>query len=1090
VIHPALPLLALLGPAGLLLGLRASGRTLREAGLAWGALALAATALLAPALAIPDGIPSPAATLAAVPPWQGTGPADGNPVLRDVTFQIQPWQLFARRELRAGRLPFWNPHQFAGAPFWANGQSAPLFPLHLLFDALPLILGFVLLPWLRLVVGGCGAWVLARELGLSRPAALLTALTFSLSGMLVSFLLFPMGNALALVPWVLWSVERIAAGSGSWTGLGVLAGLQLLGGHPETCAHTALLSGLYLLVRGADIRVWSRFLAGWGTAALIAAVQIVPLLMLLPETSKWAAAADTGGAEPPLALLLRQPLRLVLPQLYGHPADGTWIGPFNYSATAVYAGALAIPLAAAGLARVKGDRRWLAVAVILAFSFLAAYHMPGIRDVLGALPVLGRAAHHRLIFGIELGLALLAGAGCDRWLEGRGRGIAAGAALVALLLAAAWMTTSGSWVSPGLIRQELRWTIGALAAALGLTASLALSRERRWTLLPLLPAVALCDLLLAHGGISRAIPLRRLYPETGAVRFLETPEAREGRVAGIDQALRPNAAMVYGLFDVRGDDPVKLERYEATYRSFAPGDPVYFQPVRRWADPRLDRLGVRWVVAAPAEPAPVPGWRLAWQGTDARIWERPGALPPVRWTESGGSSVHNGMTIEILTREPGRWKIGWRTPRRATLAVSEVWDRGWSAVANGRPVPAVPVDGALLGVELGPGAGTVELRYRPPGWIWGVVLTVVGLVVVVGAARRASPHPPTPSPISHPPDPGRGGATAQNLENTRSGFSPSPSGRGGQGVRALRDTAGFSIRPTRPADLPSLSTLFEQRFGHPLTPEEHEWKYRRISGEARSFVAVQAGDTRGEVVAHAGALCLPARWSGGEAGIWQLVDFVGSPRGGGLRPPVVELGRALLHDLPRPQDAPWIFGFPSERHFRLGQRVFGYRPLCEIQPMVGEIPDGPAPDVRFETGDTPGDWAAPAWERCDAHGVRRSAAFLAWRYWSRPGRYYRFYRLFLGSEEGLAVFAFVGEEAWAAEVWLPDSGQWYPSLLAVAADLRAAGLRSWRFWPSPAIDPHAEALGLRPGGERVFAGCRGGDPEAGFTYSMGDYDLV
>ncbi len=211
MIHPALPLLALLGLAGLLLGLRSAGGTRREAGLAWGCLALAATALLAPALAIPDGIPSPAATLAAVPPWQGTGdPAAGNSVLRDVTFQIQPWQLFARRELRAGRLPLWNPHQFSGAPFWANGQSAPLFPLHLLFDALPLILGFVLLPWLRLVVAGCGAWVLARELGLSRPAALLAALTFSLSGMLVSFLLFPMGNALALVPWVLWSVERIA----------------------------------------------------------------------------------------------------------------------------------------------------------------------------------------------------------------------------------------------------------------------------------------------------------------------------------------------------------------------------------------------------------------------------------------------------------------------------------------------------------------------------------------------------------------------------------------------------------------------------------------------------------------------------------------------------------------------------------------------------------------------------------------------------------------------------------------------------------------------------------------------------------------
>lgn len=702
--NPAIPLLAVLGGVGVagLLLLR------KEVGLAWGAMAVAGMALLAPALAIPDGIPSPAATLAEVPPWQGTGsPAEGNPVLRDVTFQIQPWQLFARRELRAGRLPLWNPHQFSGTPFWSNGQSAPLFPLHLLFAALPLQLGFVLLPWLRLVIAGCGAWVLGRELGLSRPGALLAALTFSLSGMVVSFLLFPMGNALALVPWVLWAVERKSAHL-----LALAAGLQLLGGHPETCAHTALLATIYLLVRGASGWAWLRFAAGWIGGALIAAVQILPLVLLLPETSKWA--AQGGGGHPPLGLLLQQPLRLVLPQLYGHPAEGTWWGPFNYSATAVYAGALALPLAAAGLARAR-DRRWLAVAVLLGFSLVAAYHMPGLRDLLGAVPVLGKAAQHRLIFGIELGLALLAGAGCDRWLEGKGRGIVAGAAAVLLMLGAAWLTVP---------KQRLGWTVGVAAVALALALSLRWSRERRWAWWPLLPAVALIDLLAAHGGILGAIPLGRLYPETGAVRFLQ---GQEGRVAGVGHALRPNAALVYGLLDPRGDDPVKLERYEAVYRELAPGDPVFFEPIRQWDHPWLDRLGVRWVVAGRSQE--MPGWRLAYRGADALVYERPGALPLVRWTEGGGGTVDGRMV------HPGFWRISWRTPRRATLVVAETWDRGWRA-SQGRPVPA---EGTLLGVELGPGEGTLELRYRPPGLAAGAWLSVLGVLGVLAVLRGEPP---------------------------------------------------------------------------------------------------------------------------------------------------------------------------------------------------------------------------------------------------------------------------------------------------------------------------------------------------------------
>ncbi len=644
-VNPALPLLALLAAAGPILIVwrpavaGAPRRAWRELGVPWAVLGLAGIGLLAPALQLPTGIPSPAASLAALPPWHAggvpvaAGTERGNPVLRDVTFQIQPWLLFARRELRAGRLPGWNPYQFAGSPFWANGQSAPLFPLHLLFTALPPQLGFVLLPWLRLVLGGCGVWMLARELALGPQAALLAALTFALSGMPVSFALFPMGNALALVPWVLWAVERVAAaGRGALApavaGLAAAAGLQLLGGHPETAAHTALLSLLYLALRGParPAAAWLGWAAGWLGGAALAAVQLLPLALTLPETARWQGAA--GGGEPPLGLLLRQPLRLVLPELYGHPAHGTWWGPFNYSATAVYAGALALPLAAAGLARCRRDRRWLALAATAAFAFGAAYHWPVVRDLMAALPVLGRAAHHRLLFGVELGLALLAGAGCDEWLAGRGRGLLAGGAAAAAALAVAWALFRGEWAAHGLLATEAAWTAAVAAAAVLLVLSLRLDSGRRWRLAPLLPALALCDLLAAHGGINPGLPLARLYQPTGAVRFLA---GRPERVAGVGEALRPNAAMVYGLYDPRGDDPVKLARYEAVYRRFAAADPVYFQPVSRWDSPWLDQLGVRWVVAAAGEAAPVGGWRLAYAGGDARVYERPGALPLVRW---------------------------------------------------------------------------------------------------------------------------------------------------------------------------------------------------------------------------------------------------------------------------------------------------------------------------------------------------------------------------------------------------------------------------------------------------------------------------
>jgi hypothetical protein len=311
----------------------------------------------------------------------------------------------------------------------------------------------------------------------------------------------------------------------------------------------------------------------------------------------------------------------------------------------------------------------------------------------------------------------------------------------------------------------------------------------------------------------------------------------------------------------------------------------------------------------------------------------------------------------------------------------------------------------------------------------------------------------------------------------------------------------LEIRPTRPEDLDGLAALFADRFGHGLTPAEWEWKYRQIPGDGRSLVAIEAG----AVVAHAGAVALPARWRGGEGKLWMPVDFAGTTRRRGLRAAMVELGGTLLDPLFGDGYGPWMYGFPSERHQRLGERAIGYVLMGTVEPLVGEIPGPPPapplemPPVRIEIGDSCGDWAEAVWERCGGLGLKRSAAFLNWRYYARPQRYYRFYRMFSEGDEGFAVFSFVAGEALAAEVWLPPKGPWERSMLAVAADLRAAGFCSWRFWPGPGLDPAlAAALGLRSAGETLLIGGRdrldgGPDPRAaraGFPYTMGDYDMV
>ncbi len=717
--NPSLAVLLLLSLAG---AVAARWREADDVARAWLLVTLVATALLAPALSLPDGIPGPSASLGRHVPWQGTvDPAGSNPNLRDVTYFVEPWLLYLRDEWRAGRPGFWNPHQSLGAPLWANGQSAPLFPLTWLFAMVPAWLGFVLLPWLRFVGAGLGAWVLARELGVREEGAAVAALIYPLSGMVVPMLLFPMGSALALVPWVLWATERLASGRSRGALLAGVAGLQLLAGHPETCIHTALLTVLYFAVRGVakpleapspqgrwglGVRgsLWLRFAGAWLLAAGVAAAALGPLAAFVVESTKYL--EHTAVTRPPVLVVVREMMRLVLPEAYGSHLDGTWFGPFNYAATASYAGALALPLAAAGLGRVRRSRPWAAVGVVGVVSFLVAYHLPGLWDLVIRLPVLERVAQHRLIFGMELSLALLAAAGLDRLLQGRGRGLLIGSGVVVFLLGLSWILFADDWRREGLVTSQLLWTFGvASLAGLAAAAVVLLPPHRRGLLAVLVPALLTVDLLHAHGGLLGALPRDRHFPATGAVEFLQ---GRPGRIAGVGRALAPNAATVYGLYDLRGDDPLKLARFERLYARLAPSHPVYFQPLNRWDEGLLDRLAVRWVVGAPGADPPKPGWRLAYDGSDARVWQRPGPRSIVR---------AGGVDFQVAAREAGLWDLVVFAHRPGRIEIAETWDVGWRARLDGEAVPVEswePVPGsALLAIDVPPGRHLLRLSYRP-----------------------------------------------------------------------------------------------------------------------------------------------------------------------------------------------------------------------------------------------------------------------------------------------------------------------------------------------------------------------------------------
>lgn len=117
-------------------------------------------------------------------------------------------------------------------------------------------------------------------------------------------------------------------------------------------------------------------------------------------------------------------------------------------------------------------------------------------------------------------------------------------------------------------------------------------------------------------------------------------------------------------------------------------------------------------------------------GADVAIVD--GALPPVSTPANGADArvtvadwTPDGMTLQVDQAGEG------------LLVVSEVYSEGWKATVDGEDVGVLQADHALLGIPMGPGQHTVELRYAPDALrlgLWTSGVSVVGSLAVLGWA--------------------------------------------------------------------------------------------------------------------------------------------------------------------------------------------------------------------------------------------------------------------------------------------------------------------------------------------------------------------
>lgn len=651
---------------------------MRESWMAAALFALFVLAYLWPVL-LGGKMLSPLASLYGSVPWKGLAPRDVheylNPLLADVPTADYPWRLLARELIREGTFPAWNPHVFAGIPFFANPQTMVLSPFSLPLWLLPLHYAVGLAAALVLWTAAFGTYLLVRELGMRFLPGVLAGVAYALCSFHVVWLTHGSLPAVsALLPWMLWLVERIVRrgtlAPALW--LALATAIAITGGHPGAQVHALGAAGLYAVLRVAFAGEppapsrWRRLaLAGGGLAAGVALSAVMFLPELLSSHGTLGTQARAGGGElPGTHMPLGAILSTLFPDWWGRPSAISIQGPefhpqpgvgveVTFNERTFFAGVVTLVLAGVALLARGPRRAQMPFLVLGALALAVPLHAPGIYQLIEHLPGFSLVQNQRMHVVFELSAAVLAAFGLDALLSGRaGRRVLLAPLLVLLGAAAAalalrpgaedlrqvgehFLTGADVATEAALSLTSVAWA-GLLAAAAG--AGLLAMRRRPRVLVPiavLLVALTAFDMLrFAHGYQPMGDPAKVIPPKTAAIRFLER-HRDEGRVTGLAFAFPNDWTLVYGLRDVRGyDPPYPSTRLYRLWLLANPGQedwaPFRVGALQGPAHQVMNLLGARWVVADPGtriDPLASPGVRPVHRGDDATVFENAQAAP-------------------------------------------------------------------------------------------------------------------------------------------------------------------------------------------------------------------------------------------------------------------------------------------------------------------------------------------------------------------------------------------------------------------------------------------------------------------------------
>jgi hypothetical protein len=632
----------------------------------------------------------------------------------------------------------------------------------------PAMAAFALLPleaaarsyvFFHAVLAGLSTYALARALGLSSQAGALAAMAYTGSGFFAGhnvccwayagvaawlpLMLFGAERAIRAPGWrtrgLWWGVSGLAVSQilGVWIGQGAYYALLVLGSY---VAYRTLLTPCRLLTRVRSLAVNGGGVLLFGFALGAAGV--------LPRV-EYNLLSNLPGGYPEAATPMRAWTDWDILDNWYHRL---WQPGFSYAGWSVLGLAVAAPILARRCCAVPYFAG-LSVAVLI----LARYEPTPLHALFALLPGFERIharSPERALIVFYLGPAMLAGATAT-WLQAR-----------------------------------LRLPIIVVVLAL-----VAVELQQAWT-------AQRAESLAGAGDYQfERVDLAAYYAPTGVARFLQTrSQTEQFRYFGYAQHILGgpipytlrwadpsiialevnNRALVSGLDDVQGYNPIHLARYDDYMAALNVHSQNYHHTdvLDTGLDsPLLDLLNTRYIVvpAHTAQDQLAPRFQrtlqTVYEDDTVRVLENPGALPRA-WLVHSAEQVPPGQalealatstidpsrvvlleeapppltpsadsaqdTVQVTTFEANRITLRTNSVRDGLVVLSEVSYPAWHAYVDGQPAPVYVADHVLRAVAVPAGEHSLEMRYESAALSVGLVISLAAAAVLLGLAIESA----------------------------------------------------------------------------------------------------------------------------------------------------------------------------------------------------------------------------------------------------------------------------------------------------------------------------------------------------------------